>query len=129
MIVFMPFVKHYLSGSCKSLGSPLHFFLLHLLVHLLSLSLRNLAHISFYFVRLSRYLSLLHSSLPGSNSFLLFSLSKSNDPMDRDAWQATVHGVANSQTWLSDGAHICALKKPPTLKKKYPCFTPSIFWS
>ena len=23
-------------------------------------------------------------------------------PMDREAWQATVHGVAKSQTWLSD---------------------------
>ena len=22
--------------------------------------------------------------------------------MDREAWSATVHGVANSQTWLSD---------------------------
>ena len=24
------------------------------------------------------------------------------NPMDRGAWQATVHGVAKSQTWLSD---------------------------
>ena len=24
------------------------------------------------------------------------------NPMDRGAWRATVHGVANSQTWLSD---------------------------
>ena len=23
-------------------------------------------------------------------------------PMDRGAWQATVHGVTNSRTWLSD---------------------------
>ena len=23
-------------------------------------------------------------------------------PMDRRAWQATVHGVTNSRTWLSD---------------------------
>ena len=23
-------------------------------------------------------------------------------PMDRHAWQATVHGVKNSQTWLSN---------------------------
>ena len=27
------------------------------------------------------------------------------NPMDRGAWQATVHGVANSQTWLSYWAH------------------------
>jgi len=26
-------------------------------------------------------------------------------PMDRGAWWATVHGVAKSQTWLSDWAH------------------------
>ena len=24
------------------------------------------------------------------------------NPMDRGAWQATVHGVSKSQTWLSD---------------------------
>ena len=24
------------------------------------------------------------------------------NPMDRGAWQATVHGVAKSRTWLSD---------------------------
>ena len=24
------------------------------------------------------------------------------NPMDREAWQATVHGVEKSQTWLSD---------------------------
>ena len=24
------------------------------------------------------------------------------NPMDRGSWQATVHGVAKSQTWLSD---------------------------
>ena len=24
------------------------------------------------------------------------------NPMDREAWQSTVHGVAESQTWLSD---------------------------
>ena len=28
------------------------------------------------------------------------------NPMDRGAWQATVHGVAKSQTQLSDLAHI-----------------------
>ena len=29
------------------------------------------------------------------------------NPMDRETWQATVHGVAKSQTWLSDWAHPC----------------------
>ena len=24
------------------------------------------------------------------------------DPMDREAWQATVHGVAKSRSWLRD---------------------------
>ena len=28
--------------------------------------------------------------------------SSLENPMDRGAWQATVHGVAESQTWLSD---------------------------
>ena len=27
------------------------------------------------------------------------------NPMDKGAWQATVHGVTKSQTWLSDYAH------------------------
>ena len=27
------------------------------------------------------------------------------NPMDRGAWWATVHGVAKSQIWLSDSAH------------------------
>ena len=26
------------------------------------------------------------------------------NPMDRGAWQALVHGVEKSQTWLTDGA-------------------------
>ena len=29
--------------------------------------------------------------------------------MDRGVWQVTVHGVAKSQTWLSDLAHTCIL--------------------
>ena len=36
------------------------------------------------------------------------------DPMDRGAWQAVVHGVAKSQTWLSDFTftfHFPALEK------------------
>ena len=29
-------------------------------------------------------------------------------PMDREAWQAIVHGFAKSWIWLSDQAHICS---------------------
>ena len=29
-----------------------------------------------------------------------------DNPMDRGAWQATVHGFAKSWTWLSDWAHV-----------------------
>ena len=32
------------------------------------------------------------------------------NPMDRGAWWATVHRVANSQTWLSDLVHTRALQ-------------------
>ena len=35
------------------------------------------------------------------------------NPMDGGAWQATVHGVANSRTWLSDLAYT-QLKQTPT---------------
>ena len=31
-----------------------------------------------------------------------FSIPAWRVPMDRKAWQATVHAVAKSQTWLSD---------------------------
>ena len=27
-------------------------------------------------------------------------------PMDRGAWQTTVHGIAKSQTWLCDYVHV-----------------------
>ena len=33
------------------------------------------------------------------------------NPMDRGAWQATVHGVAKSQTWLSTHANVFLAKK------------------
>ena len=31
-----------------------------------------------------------------------FQYSCLENPMDREAWRATVHGVTKSQTWLSD---------------------------
>ena len=41
-------------------------------------------------------------------------------PMDRGAWQATVHGVANSQTELRDLAHTHTLTKFYIIER-YPC--------
>ena len=39
---------------------------------------------------------------PGEGNGNPFQYSCLENPMDRGAWQATVHGVAKSQTWLSD---------------------------
>ena len=36
-----------------------------------------------------------------------FSILAWRSPMDRGAWQATVHGVAKSRTRLSDYTHTC----------------------
>ena len=33
------------------------------------------------------------------------------NPMDREAWWAIVHGLAKSQTWLSNWAHTCTPSK------------------
>ena len=35
---------------------------------------------------------------PGEGNGNLFQYSCLDNPMDREAWQATVHGVANNQT-------------------------------
>ena len=42
----------------------------------------------------------LEDSMPTSSSILVWRI-----PMNRRAWQATVHGVAKSQTWLSNSVH------------------------
>ena len=39
---------------------------------------------------------------PGEGNDNLFQYSSLGNPMDRGAWQATVHEVAKSQIWLSD---------------------------
>ena len=43
---------------------------------------------------------------PGEENGNLLQLSCLENPIDRGAWQPTVHGVAKSQTQLSDWAHI-----------------------
>ena len=39
---------------------------------------------------------------PGEGNFNILQYSCLENPMDRGAWWATVHGVAKSQTWLND---------------------------
>ena len=46
---------------------------------------------------------------PGGGNGNPFQSSCLENPMDRGAWQATVHGVAKSQTGLSDLARMHAL--------------------
>ena len=35
------------------------------------------------------------------------SILAEKNPMDRGAWQATVHGITESQTWLSTAQQVC----------------------
>ena len=44
------------------------------------------------------------------------------NPMDRGAWWATVHGVAKSWTWLSDLAWMHAKPPPPPSPNKVTCW-------
>ena len=56
-------------------------------------------------------------SLPGSSNHGIFQARVLENPMDRGAWWAAVHGVAKSQTRLSDFAftfHFHALEKEMT---------------
>ena len=41
---------------------------------------------------------------PGEGNGNPLQYSYLGNPMDRGAWQALVHGVEKSQTWLTDGA-------------------------
>ena len=49
------------------------------------------------------------------------------NPMDRGAWQATVHGVAKSQTWLSTHANVFLAKKKMSILALCP-FLNQIIW-
>ena len=42
---------------------------------------------------------------PGEGNGNTLQYSCLENPMDGEAWQATVHGVAKNQTWLSDFTH------------------------
>ena len=64
--------------------------------------------------------------IPGSERFpeegngnqLQYSCLEEN-PMDRGAWQATVHGVTKSQTWLSTAKHQKKNKKDVSDRREY----------
>ena len=40
--------------------------------------------------------------------------------MDREAWRATVHGVAKSRTWLSNGTELNWIETSPEYKEMQP---------
>ena len=46
---------------------------------------------------------------PGGGNGIPLQYSCLENPMDREAWRATVHGVTKSQTWLNVHAHMHAL--------------------
>ena len=50
--------------------------------------------------------------LPGEGNGNLFQCSRLENPMDRGAWQATVHGVAKSRIPLSDFRFHFSTNKP-----------------
>ena len=47
--------------------------------------------------------------------------------MDREAWRAAIHGVANSQTGLSDWTELNWIQPPRIKKKKALYFAPRIY--
>ena len=49
-----------------------------------------------------------------------------DNPMDRGAWRAAVHGVAKSQTWLGTHAWTCISRPLPIFSVKLPVFISSI---
>ena len=49
--------------------------------------------------------------------------------MDRGAWQTTVHGVAKSQTWLSDWACMHARSPQRTCREPWSARGPTLCWT
>ena len=92
-----------ISGSSAFSKSSLYIwkFSVHIL---LKPSLKNFGH----------YLASMWNKHNGEGNGTLFQYSCLENPMDREAWWAAVHGVAKSLTWLSDFTftlHFHALEK------------------
>ena len=60
--------------------------------------------------------------LDGVTDSMDMNLSKLWDMvMDREAWCAAVHGVAKSQTWLSDNRLACHIEIISQIDAFFPC--------
>ena len=61
---------------------------------------------------------------PGKGNGYPLQYSCLENPMDRGAWQATVHGVVKGQTRLSNQAHIPLASTEPIPANHKPCICP-----
>ena len=66
------------------------------------MSLTNPWHTHFIFHQVNAYLYLNSNIIIGEGNGNPFQYSCLENPTDKGAWWATVHGVAKSRTWLSD---------------------------
>ena len=69
---------------------------------------------------------------PGVGSGNTLQYSCLENPMDRGAWRATVHGVAKNWTWFSGWARTLSSHWPQTAGSYIyftPCVVPTKFWS
>ena len=60
-------------------------------------------------------------SSPGEGNGNPVQYSHLENSMDREVWQATVHGITKSQTWLSHRALTGRCKSLGSLKSFFPC--------